>query len=72
MLVKLEMVVKQWSKFINLMVIFFWCLFPVYPATPGGAILDLGIYAFQLASMVYGGQQPTSVSTSGYLLDSGK
>ncbi|XP_072016802.1 trans-1,2-dihydrobenzene-1,2-diol dehydrogenase-like [Amphiura filiformis] len=39
-------------------------------ATGGGAILDVGIYNIQLASMVYG-QQPTSVSANGYLLDTG-
>ncbi|XP_072025947.1 trans-1,2-dihydrobenzene-1,2-diol dehydrogenase-like [Amphiura filiformis] len=40
-------------------------------ATAGGAILDKGIYAIQLASMVFGGQKPTSVSSNGYLLDTG-
>ncbi|XP_072025946.1 trans-1,2-dihydrobenzene-1,2-diol dehydrogenase-like [Amphiura filiformis] len=39
--------------------------------TAGGAILDKGIYAIQLASMVFGGQKPISVTSSGYLLDTG-
>ncbi len=38
----------------------------------GGGILDLGIYPIQLACMVFGGQQPISVSANGHLTDSGK
>ncbi|KAH1180852.1 hypothetical protein KIL84_001786 [Mauremys mutica] len=37
----------------------------------GGAILDIGCYCVQLASMVFGGQRPESVLASGFLHPSG-
>ncbi|XP_071795022.1 trans-1,2-dihydrobenzene-1,2-diol dehydrogenase-like [Asterias amurensis] len=37
----------------------------------GGALLDLGVYCVQMAIMVCGGQEPTSYSTKGFLLNSG-
>ncbi|XP_067408340.1 trans-1,2-dihydrobenzene-1,2-diol dehydrogenase-like [Emydura macquarii macquarii] len=37
----------------------------------GGAILDIGCYCIQLASMVFGGEKPESIVASGFLYPSG-
>ncbi|XP_071941909.1 trans-1,2-dihydrobenzene-1,2-diol dehydrogenase-like [Antedon mediterranea] len=37
----------------------------------GGTLLDLGIYTVQLALMVFSGQMPLSVTTKGFLAESG-
>ncbi|XP_078582561.1 trans-1,2-dihydrobenzene-1,2-diol dehydrogenase-like [Branchiostoma floridae x Branchiostoma japonicum] len=35
----------------------------------GGSLLDLGIYPLQFATMVFGGEEPQDVTTSGHLSD---
>jgi dihydrodiol dehydrogenase / D-xylose 1-dehydrogenase (NADP) len=41
------------------------------PSLAGGAILDIGVYCVQIASLVFGGEAPTSVLASGYLTPTG-
>ncbi|KAI8506774.1 hypothetical protein Bbelb_152150 [Branchiostoma belcheri] len=37
----------------------------------GGSLLDLGIYVIQFATMVFGGEEPEDITTSGHLSDGG-
>ena len=35
------------------------------PAMGGGALLDVGIYCLNIVDMIFGGQEPTSISAMG-------
>ena len=41
------------------------------PALGGGAVLDVGVYVINLATMVFGGDRPESIYASGWLTDTG-
>ena len=41
------------------------------PSLGGGAVLDVGVYVINFATMVFGGDRPESIHASGWLADTG-